>query len=77
MKVSQLLGSWGPWCVKCPETLTASAIGTMALQSLFIASGSWQSEDLFSWSFSVAWHIRHLNGYPGWGRSLLLGTSGT
>ena len=27
-------------------------------------------------SSSVAWHIRHLKGPPGWGPSLLLGISG-
>ena len=33
-------------------------------QSVFLASGSWQSEGLFSWSFSVALPIQAFKGLP-------------
>ena len=32
-------------------------------QSLYQVSGSWQSEGLFGWSFSVAWPIHTLKGH--------------
>ena len=38
---------------------------------------SWQWEGLFRQSFSVALHIRHLEGSLAWSPSLLLGASGT
>ena len=46
---------------KSAGTLTASATGAMAYQSLFLDSGSWWSEGLFGWSFSAALPIQALN----------------
>ena len=74
-KVVQQLGSQGPWqCQVCwnTDSLSCRRYGPI---SLFLASGSWQSEGLFGWvthsvtwkthwlgSFSVAGHFRHLKG---------------
>lgn len=60
MKVVQLLGSWGPWqCQMCRDTNYLSC-RSYSPNRIFLASGSWRSEALFGWSFSVAQYIRHL-----------------
>ena len=46
-------------------------------QSLFSCSCSWQSEGLFSQSFSVALPFQDLEGSLAWGPSLLFSASGT
>ena len=54
-----------PGGTKCTVTQTASASGVMTLsESFFRASCSWQSEGLFSQSFSVALPIQALRGLP-------------
>ena len=77
MEVAQVLGSWEPWCTKCAGTPTALATGAMDRFLAFLASGSWQSEGFFGWSFSVAWPVQALTGPLSWGPSLLFGASGT
>ena len=75
MEMAQLLGLWVHWrhlFGRDSNCLSYKSYGTI---SLFLASGSWRSEGLFGWSFSVAWSIRHLNGHPGWGPSLSFGSS--
>jgi len=60
MKVVQLLGSWRLWqCHMCRDTNYLSC-RSYSPNRIFLASGSWRSEGLFGWSFSVAQYIRHL-----------------
>ena len=60
MKVVQLLGSWRLWqCHMCRDTNYLSC-RSYSPNRIFLASGSWRSEGLFGWSFSIAQYIRHL-----------------
>ena len=58
------LGHGNPGGATCAGTLTASLQELWSYQSLFLASGSWQSEGLFGWPFSVAPPIQALKGAP-------------
>ena len=93
MEVAQLLGSQGPWWHQVCRHMDCLSRRNDGPITIFLASSSWQSEILFSpslllghsgtlkapWlrSFSMIWHIRRLNGHPGWGPSLWSGASGT
>lgn len=71
-RASRIVGTLVDQFCRDSNCLSYKSYGTI---SLFLASGSWLSEGLFGWSFSVAWSIRHLNGHPGWGPSFSFGSS--
>ena len=78
VKMTQLLGLWGPWLhqvFRDTDCLHHRSYGPIRV--FFRASCSWQSEGLFGQSFSVAPPIQALEGSLAWGLSLLLGVSGT
>lgn len=61
MEMAQILGLWVHWqhqVCRDSNCLSYKSYGTI---SVFLASGSWPSEGLFGWSFSVAWNIRHFS----------------
>ena len=65
VKVSQLLGFWGPWqrqVCRDMDCLHCRSYGPISV--LFPASCSWPSEGLFGQSFSVAPSIQALRGLP-------------
>ena len=65
VKMSQLLGLWGPWrCQVCRDMDCLHSRSYGPIRVFFRASSSWWSEGLFGHSFSVALTIQALRGLP-------------
>ena len=65
MKVAQLLGLWGPWwCQVCRDMDCLHSRSYGPIRVFFLGFCSWQTEEVFGQSFSIASPVQAFRGLP-------------